>query len=234
MNKLLCGLISGALLVGCAKHSDEVLYDNHTNVDPSRWVSTAEIAAPIGHNFPLVIYIPSELDSFKQNIINAGDAWNTALDQEVFRFIFNDPTCSNTTPVPADCAPNTQWTKPTDSLYDDYFGFFKMATWNFTGVDNTVLAFTGTLKQSGAITHADILFNFKNYSYTDISNRDFSNNIDYQSVLTHELGHFLGLNHISTEEDGQSIMNPTLKKGDSKRTLSTGDLNRIRTLYNIK
>lgn len=202
----------------CSQNSD-IHYDPPT---PGNTNQTSVKSWNI-NNFPLKIYVPTELDAYRIAIENSAETWRSAFNRPVFEFIFDDGTNQN-----------TQWNGPLDSLYDSFFGLFKMTSWSFVNIDNGVLAFTGTLTQSGTIIHADVLFNFKNYKFGDVVlNPTDSTLVDYESVLTHELGHFLGLNHIDIGTDPISIMNPTIKKGQSKRYLSPDDLFRIKSLYNI-
>ena len=57
--------------------------------------------------------------------------------------------------------------------------------------------------------------------------------VDLWSLALHELGHFIGLAHVSEDVDGFSIMNPTLFIGPGmyNRQLSEGDLNRVQQIY---
>jgi len=57
--------------------------------------------------------------------------------------------------------------------------------------------------------------------------------VDLESLALHELGHFLGLSHMSYDYDSASIMNPQLFVGQGlhKRKLSDGDVERIRRIY---
>jgi hypothetical protein len=212
-------LISLFLLSACSQ-PNEVHYD-----PPQPTVST--IKNWNQNSFPLVIYIPADMSPYETSILSSEKAWNDALGFEAFRFIFNDNSKLN-----------TQWSKQYDSLYDNYFGVFKIfnPTWNYTDIGSSVLAFTGTLTQNGKIIHADVLFNFQNYSFGDVNDGSSNaiNTIDFESVLTHELGHFLGLQHISTSEDAYSVMLPKISRGVAKRVLSNGDVARIKALYNLQ
>ena len=81
-----------------------------------------------------------------------------------------------------------------------------------------------------------LFFNFQNYTFSDVNDGSPNaiNNIDFESVLTHELGHFLGLNHVGISEDASSVMLPKLSRGVAKRVLSNGDVDRVKVLYNLK
>ena len=57
--------------------------------------------------------------------------------------------------------------------------------------------------------------------------------MDLQNVATHEFGHAIGLDHISTPECISSTMYPYTFVGEtSKRTLEDGDIQGLRYLYN--
>ena len=53
-------------------------------------------------------------------------------------------------------------------------------------------------------------------------------NIDLQSVITHEFGHALGLNHSA---DGSAVMYPSYSAGSTKRSLAADDLAGIVAIY---
>lgn len=201
--------------------------NNEVHYDPPA-PTTAALKAWNPTTFPLTIYIPAELNDFQPAILASQTTWNNAFKGQVFHFVFNDPS-----------KVNTQWVKQYDSLYDSYFGLFKInaPNWNYElgGNPSSVLAFTGTLTQNGLIIHADMLFNFQSYGsdFGDANTLGGSNKIDFESVLTHEMGHFLGLNHITASEDAASVMLPSITRGTSKRNLSVGDIQRIKVLYNL-
>lgn len=198
------------------------------------------------NDFPVLINIPNQLATYETDIIAAGDKWNSALNlpagKKAFTFNLNTGGTPNS---------NQQWTGVYESLCAAPFfrGIFAINNWGFGGfqcdsngqtVPNGVLAVTTTIATSSSrIIDADVLFNFQYFSYESFECATragtpacalVANKIDFQSVLIHELGHYLGLNHI--EDDSTSIMYPTLGTGVSKRNLNAGDVNRIRVLYN--
>lgn len=92
--------------------------------------------------------------------------------------------------------------------------------------------------ESQVITNADIIFNAEDYIFS-YGDPVFANQIDLESALLHELGHFLGMSHYiyyNSSSDNQyvekaSIMYPSLSKGQIKRTLSDEDKERIQKRY---
>ena len=88
----------------------------------------------------------------------------------------------------------------------------------------TTLAF---LTGSGEILDADMEMN-NNVLWSTQANGT-ANAYDMQSVVLHEAGHFLGLDH--TPGSGGAVMFPTIPKGTVKRTLATVDTNDVCSVY---
>ena len=199
------------IFIGCGENKQEFYYDYHPSMEIERtW-------AP--QSFPLVIKVPQELEPYQLAIDRSAEVWNEALGQRAVVFIY-------------DQTPNIQWQDPKESLFDDLFGLYKQLSWKFDDVGPTVLAYTGTLSLNGTIQKADLIFNFDNFIFADVEAPPaHTNYVDFQSVLIHELGHFLGLSHVTLSEDSSSVMLPTLRKAEGRRLLSNGDLYRIRNLY---
>lgn len=81
---------------------------------------------------------------------------------------------------------------------------------------------------SGQILSADIEFNTADFAYT--LDPDSENHaIDFQNALTHEVGHFLGLDHTQVKE---ATMYPTAEPGETiKRKLHQVDIDGICSIY---
>lgn len=79
---------------------------------------------------------------------------------------------------------------------------------------------------TGEILDADILFNGKNYTFsTDLSGGTF----DIQNVATHEVGHFIGLDHSAVVG---ATMNPFANTGDTRlRSLEQDDMAGASAIY---
>jgi hypothetical protein len=125
-----------------------------------------------------------------------------------------------------------------DAINGHYFDF---AWTKATGKAATVLATTiweNDPKDATSIVKADIRYNNEFYLFGDTL-KEFSQGqrtiVDMQSLALHELGHLLGLMHISETVDRYSVMNPSLFIGEGMitRRLSAGDIERIRTVYGV-
>ena len=101
------------------------------------------------------------------------------------------------------------------ALYDGEMGVYRATSWP-SELPASALAVTqiyGT--QSGAnvvMDHADIIMNYENFTFTT----DGSFGYDFQTVLLHEMGHFLGLSHMGSSTD-DSVMYPSITRYVSNR-----------------
>jgi len=114
--------------------------------------------------------------------------------------------------------------------------------WTALGLSSSVLAFTAVswsgkgagvdrtgqpVSFEGQIMDADIVFN----PYYEFSTDDIvpPAKIDFQGVLTHEIGHFLGLDH--SPNVSSMMFWTTLRGVSSQRALTTDDMAGISVIY---
>lgn len=120
--------------------------------------------------------------------------------------------------------------------YDDAeFGIYRLNTW-FPNVTDDALAIAqyfymrrnvGRSNEYNEIIHADIMINTENHNfYLDPAGPKF-NRYDLQTVVLHELGHFIGIDHLS----GEAVMNAFLSPGEEKRVLFLNDRNAVKNIY---
>lgn len=125
-----------------------------------------------------------------------------------------------------------------DNVNSHYFDF----NWQkATGKSTTVLATTiweNDPRDQSSIVKADIRYNAEYYIFGDAL-KDFSEGkrtiVDLESLALHEVGHLLGLTHVSEKDDRYSVMNPSLFIGEGMMTrrLSEGDIERVRSVYGV-
>lgn len=128
--------------------------------------------------------------------------------------------------------------KPLDDMIN---GHYFDETWVIsTNKPAEVLATTiweNDASNKGVIIKADIRYNSENYILGN-SLENYSEGekviVDLESLALHEIGHLLGLAHMSEDDDPFSVMLPTLFIGEGTyaRVLSDGDTERIRRIYN--
>ena len=129
------------------------------------------------------------------------------------------------------------------SLDDTSNGQYFDDQWDaHTGKPTSVLGTTVfRTDPDNVILQADIRFNVEHFDFGDADDTalatqartDDKTVADIQTVATHELGHLLGLAHIEEADDANSIMHPAVSVGpqQKKRTLSDGDVKRIKAIY---
>ena len=104
---------------------------------------------------------------------------------------------------------------------------FQDYKWDYTSADNTLAKTTVTYDtDTGEILDADIEVNHAYNEYTT-----GSDNIvyDLQSVMTHEIGHFIGLDHT---EDYSATMNANYEQGTAElRSLESDDIDALCAAY---
>lgn len=94
----------------------------------------------------------------------------------------------------------------------------------FISVTDDYLAESSYWKSGTKITESDINFNAK-YSW---STNPSSTQYDIQMIMTHEIGHCLGLGHST---DSSAIMRPTFSAGSKQHTINSDDIAGIQAIY---
>jgi hypothetical protein len=104
---------------------------------------------------------------------------------------------------------------------------FQDSKWSYTGIDNTLAKTTVTYDtDTGEILDADIELN---HAYNEFTTGDDYVAYDLQSILTHEFGHFIGLDHT---DDLSATMNPGYQEGTTElRTIAEDDEAAVCTAY---
>jgi|GEM_PF-486962 len=184
-----------------------------------RW-SEAQIqtglTVKVGSNLATDFAIPNSPNAFEL----AKNAWNNAnLGVQFFK-----------------ASPSTEAKNYTKlvSFHDNEMGVYKKTNW-FPEVGSQALAITqffGKRKTDGRgeyveMVHADIILNFEDYEFS--TDPDDFTKYDIASVLTHELGHFLGLHHELNSYS--SVMRPSLGTFESERELYPLDIDSLLMNY---
>ena len=139
---------------------------------PSRWPSSG--------SFPVSLKFGSDFDSEEVVALNkAAQSWNETNNSQTTYF---------TTSTSSFSARNNL-----DEFRDGELGVYKLFDWP-SEMPESALAVTqifGTRTSSGyiRIDHADVLLNYDFFDFT----ADESWGYDLETVVLHELGHFLGL-----------------------------------------
>jgi hypothetical protein len=172
-------------------------------------------------------FVAADLDASDHNPIEQMfKQWNSASDSITF-FKVNAQTTANKDYGNLDSYRN-----------DGELGIYRSDSW-IPGVSNQALAVTqyvgfrrnaGTVNEHVELTHADIIINFKDYSFSTDSSS--TTTYDLHSVILHELGHFIGLKHVSSFSTS-SVMQPYLGIFDNQRTITSYDSTTVQSLYGL-
>ncbi len=161
---------------------------------------------------------PNELDTVK----DLQDEWEANV---AYNF-FND-TVGTTAPLN---------TTNLSNYRDSVLGIYRSTSW-FPNVTSNAIAITqwygfNTADSKGAYTemiHADIILNSRDWGFKTVD--DTTTNYFVQQVILHELGHFIGLNHLSPPSGQDAVMKPYMDTDESLATLQATDTDGIVELY---
>lgn len=232
-----CVLVIFGNFIACGARMYQVsLAGDHQGVDPNSLSSNDPSSVNYGLHAPngwtqLPVHFkvdPSMTDQQRRALLLAMATWETAVGRKLFAYegIHKGVTGDSF---------NDLYSSLSDGINGHYFD----EDWSKTGKPSIVLATTiwdNAANDIKAIAAADIRFNTNFYTLGDSFKIQPANNrevVDLQTLALHELGHLLGLTHISPQVDSDSIMTASLYIGEglANRRLSKGDVERIQKIY---
>lgn len=159
-----------------------------------------------GRHTPIKLHIDNSVPGeYLDAINNAAQVWNEGAGHEVIRIV--------------------GWTSATYSPRTDGVNLISFRDkWS---EQHNQQAVTNVWWQSSTIYETDVVVNIENFSLS-FSNKPQTGKVDIESLLIHEFGHVLGLDH---NETAGSVMNAHLDSGYLRRNLSTADLKSISCEY---
>jgi hypothetical protein len=186
------------------KSTNGINYDGRTFI--GHWAGSSSLPIKVSQSFT------AEENSA---IRSMGAQWNQATSARTF-FAFVGSTSEK--------AGNSA----DDYLDDNEFGIYKSSSW-LSGYDTATIAITQYAgRQDGddvILEKADIIINARDYRFDGSSG-----SIDLPSVIIHEMGHFIGLDHQMDPSIG-AVMRPTIKRGETRNSLTDDDRDAVHSLY---
>ncbi len=204
-----------ALLISCVpEKKSETVAANPAS--PSRWNTSS---------FPIILKLSNDFTATeKDDLIDAATSWSDSITNQ---FTFFDTTQSSTL---------SPYAGLSDYL-DSEMGIYRVNSWP-SGLPSGALAITqifgyrkylGTSSEHVEIFHADILLNDERY---DFSTTFVSNTYDLQTVVIHEMGHFIGLGHVN-DPFINTVMYPSVTRSTIYRAPYSHDADNVVSLYGL-
>lgn len=237
---LTCIFLMFGGFVACGSQLYKVSMTDDTTLSSTEGTTDAEMNDPKSPSFglhapdgwtklPIHFRTGYTLTAEQRKLLQAAmGTWETAVGKKLF--VYDGPHANVT---------GDSFKDLYSSLDDKINGHYLDDDWAKTGKPSVVLATTiwdNDPADVKRIITADIRFNAHYYLLGDsftthaVDEREV---VDMQTLALHELGHLLGLAHMSPVQDSQSIMTPSLYIGEglANRRLSKGDLERIHKIY---
>lgn len=223
-------LLAASSMVACGQASGKRQSTDEKYLAGSNASTSSDPAfhSLIGWKKSVSFYVSSDApDAVIEASQNAAATWSDAVGQVVLSF--------------AGVGESTRGKSLYASLEDEKTYVYYESDWTVTTSKSaTTLATTvwENASNSDQIVRGDIILNSETYDFVDAMidiPRDISESrvVDAETVLLHEFGHLLGLDHIAEENDADSIMHAKTFIGPnlSFRGLSEGDSSHISQLY---
>lgn len=171
-------------------------------------------------NFPLNVKVSDQFSGSEITLIqDMGTAWEDSMSNRVDFFDLST-TSSKTGPYSS------------NALNDSEYGIYKSTAWpgDFSSSALAVTQIYVSAYISGQISHADIVINDDNYNFRTSA---AGSGYDLGTVVIHELGHFIGLDHSPSSGfvRADSVMYPAISSSESKRIPQTYDTDALGTKY---
>jgi predicted Zn-dependent protease len=208
------------VISSCAKQVEEEVALEYKASSSSQAASSWKSSA-----FPLKLKISTAFSSDEKSAIqDMGGAWKESVNDSIQLFDTSEDTSEKNF-------------NDLDKYDDATLGIYKITKWD-KSLPNSALAVTqlfGRKKNLGKeneyieITHADILMNYDNFDFST----DGSFGYDFQTVVLHEMGHFLGLYH-STGDKSKSVMYPSISSFTVNRLPKQLDADALASKYSTQ
>lgn len=177
--------------------------------------------------FPKTLRISEQFSPSEATAIELmADAWSDAVDNKETFFEFGSETTEKT-----NSGGNL------DRLRDSEMGVYKSNNWP-DSLPGSALAVTqifgrrfnvGKSDEFVNIEHADIILNADFYSF---DTADTGSGFDFRTVMLHEMGHFLGLQHKEIARNS-TVMYPSIDPNEAKRVPKAVDIEDLSEKYDI-
>lgn len=191
--------------------------------------SEGPIHSPGGWHSTIAIYVAADVpDAVEEATMAVISSWNNAVEREIMYYAGRIDVSE------------------LDSLYgslsDNQTIIYHEPNWRqVTGKSNGVLGTTvweNDRDDGSVIAKGDIILNAEAFVFQDATEEAVDADrvydvADAESVLLHETGHLIGLDHVSSDEDPDSIMHPKATVGLNvyRRQISSGDAELAQSIY---